>query len=55
MISYRLCRSDLGSMSSVNESSDLLKKYKKCKEMSKELLSENEELKQVTHTEINIK
>jgi len=53
MNSYRLSRSDLGSTSSVNESSDIFKKYKKYKEISKELLSENEELKQVTHIEIN--
>jgi len=53
MNSYRLSRSDLGSTSSVNESSDIFKKYKKYKEISKELLSENEELKQVMHIEIN--
>jgi len=53
MNSYRLSRSDLGSTSSVNESSDIFKKYKKYKEISKELISENEELKQVTHIEIN--
>lgn len=53
MNSYRLSRSDLGSTSSVNESSDIFKKYKKYKEISKELLSENEELKQVKHIEIN--
>jgi len=50
---YRLSRSDLGSTSSVNESTDLMKKYKKYKDMSKELLSENEELKQVMHVQIN--
>jgi len=54
MNSYRLSRPDMGSTSSVNESSDyVFKKYKKYIEISKELLSENEELKQVTHIEIN--
>jgi len=50
---YRLSCSDLGSTSSVNESTDLMKKYKKYKDMSKELLNENEELKQVMHVQIN--
>jgi len=50
---YRLSHSDLGSTSSVNESTDLMKKFKKYKDMNKELLSENEELKQVMHVQIN--
>jgi len=50
---YRLSHTDLGSTSSVNESTDLMKKYKKYKDMSKELLSENEELRQVMHVQIS--
>lgn len=50
----RCSRSEIGSVSENDEKELILKKYQKYKEMCKDLIADNEELKQVINFKLKI-